>query len=292
MAAILTPKPARDKHRKMSNNKVMQKETPYLMLALDHRQSFFKLMNPQNPNLVTPKQVTQLKKEFIECLSELFTGVLIDVELGLQALHQAFEGQECPLFLLPIEKSGFKAVKNYRVNEKLYDVAKLKAMGASGVKLLLYFDYKASQDVVMQQLKLAKESVEQAHASGLPLFLEIVTYNNTTNTVVEAVQMFLAHGIVPDVFKLEFAGNQQRCAQITQVLGKTPWILLTRGDDFAEFSQNLQLATAAGAKGFLAGRALWKEICAEKDSIKRQDFYKHTLIPRFKEISDIARSGF
>ena len=71
------------------------------------------------------------------------------------------------------------------------------------------------------------------------------------------------------------------------MLGDTPWIILTRGDTFDKFTAELEDAIKAGAKGFLAGRALWQEVCSMQGEEKER-FLKETLPNRFKKISEIA----
>lgn len=279
--------------------KEITQDSPILMLALDHRQSFLKLINPSNPVNVSREQAIQLKKEIIETLQNYFSGVLIDIEYGLPAYQQVSSssiptknyGREKP-YLLPIEKSGAKEITGEKLNEKEYEVAQLKELGASGVKLLLYFNPAGSEETKTHQYNLAAESLLKAQENKLPLFLELVTYGTENQTrVVDSVQMFLERGIKPHVFKLEFPGSLENCAKVTAMLGSTPWIVLTRGDSFAKFSADLKIAVAGGAKGFLAGRALWQEVCSEKDPLKRQEFYTQILVPRFKEIANIVRSG-
>ena len=40
----------------------------------------------------------------------------------------------------------------------------------------------------------------------------------------------------------------------------TPWVILSAGVDPDEFVENIRLANAAGASGFLGGRAVWKRV--------------------------------
>lgn len=51
---------------------------------------------------------------------------------------------------------------------------------------------------------------------------------------------------------------RQFCRQLDQAAG-TPWVILSAGVDISEFLVQLELATEAGASGFLCGRAIWKD---------------------------------
>ena len=94
-------------------------------------------------------------------------------------------------------------------------------------------------------------------------------------------------GIHPSVFKLEYPGNAASCRQVTELLGETPWVLLSRGKVFEEFKNDLKIAMANGASGFLAGRTLWQEAAALQ-GLAREQFLTQTLPTRFRELVSIV----
>jgi sulfofructosephosphate aldolase len=259
----------------MDNLDKFKSNGKFLMLALDHRGSIKKLINPGNPDAVTDEVVVQLKSEIIQGLADQFSGVLIDETFGLDACKEV-----CSIkpFLLPLEKSSHTGL-----TELEYSVEDLKSYGATGAKILIDFD--PDSENVSKQLETAKKAAEEARVADFPLFLEIVTHS--PDKVLESLQMFLDFGVEPDVWKLEFPGSFENCQQITGMVGKTPWILLTGGNSFEEFSTELQKAITGGAKGFLAGRALWQEVCKLEGEEKKK-FLETTLPERFKEIAAVA----
>lgn len=270
------------------NLKIFAPNDRFLMLAFDHRGSFKKLMNPDDPDQVTDQSATELKRGIIQSLAPQFTGILIDQEYGLPALQGVnlstrHDGLQAP-FLLPLEKSGYSGNADERITELETDAASLKAQGASGAKLLIYFN--PDSPSADQQLTVAKQAVTDCRAAGLPLFLEIVTYGQQpeakTELVVKAVEQFLAAGIRPDVYKLGYPGSPEACRQITQMLGEIPWIILTAGESFEVFLTQLRDAMASGAAGFLAGRALWQEACT-MDGQDLDQFLVTTLPQRFRD---------
>jgi tagatose-1,6-bisphosphate aldolase len=141
----------------------------YLMLALDHRESFRKLINPQNPEKISKDEASKNKGKIIESLKDKFSGVLIDQEYGLGPYKEL---QINKPFLLPMEESGYELVDNERINKIIYKCSDIKNSGASGAKILLYFnpDYEKSAKI---QADIAKQALEDAHQNNLPLFLEI-----------------------------------------------------------------------------------------------------------------------
>ena len=268
------------------NTKIFTKSGKYLMLALDHRGSFKKLMNPTAPDSVTKAEAVELKREIITSTEAYFSGLLIDQEYGLAA----YKGPEKP-FLLPLEKSGYAGKDSERLTELEFSASRLKQMGAAGAKLLLYFN--PHNNVADKQLAVAKAAIGDCKGSGLPLFLEIVTYQPESSELLpslvgESVAAFLGAGLLPDVFKLEYPGSLAAAKQITGQLGsRMPWILLTRGAKFEDFTRQLQDAISGGAAGFLAGRALWQE-AASLPPEGRVDFLQDILPARFQKLNQIA----
>ena len=86
----------------------------FLMLALDHRGSFKKLINPQNVTVVSDDTVIQLKSEIIQALADQFSGVLIDEAWGLEACKEVCSVKP---FLLPLEKTGYTDEGGERITE-------------------------------------------------------------------------------------------------------------------------------------------------------------------------------
>ena len=91
------------------------------------------------------------------------------------------------------------------------------------------------------------------------------------------------------MFKLEFPGDPVSCRKITKMLGDIPWILLTKGGKYEKFKDDLRVAMANGASGFLAGRSIWQEFT--KYTNKEREIFFNTDVPeRFNEITKIASS--
>lgn len=274
----------------MTNVSQFTSNGKYLMLALDHRGSFEKLMSPNDSEAVSKEDIVQLKRKIIEALEDQFSSLLIDQDYGLPA----YLSRSKP-FLLPVEKSGYSNQSGERITELEYSVQQLIDFGASGAKLLLYFNPSLSS--TSQQVEIAKKTLKDCKNCDFPLFLEIVTYTPDnlayhlegvrTNLVVESVKVLLDNDVVPDVWKLEYPGSLDACRQVTGTVGDTPWILLTRGDPFEHFVSQLKDAIRAGAQGFLAGRALWQEVC-RLEGEEKERFLKQTLPARFKTIAELA----
>lgn len=256
----------------------------FLLIALDHRGSFRKILNPTKPEAVTDAEILSVKKELISAMTTDATGYLIDVEH-----REAGKESEKPA-IMPLEKTGYENVEGERLTQLSYSVGQLKTFGASAAKLLLYFNPNLPHKE--KQLETAKKAVEDAHSVGLPLFLELLTYTNESDNfspdfLISSLNMLIDHKIVPDVWKLPFPETAEGCKMVTQVVGKTPWILLTHADYYDVFKKELETACLNGAVGFLAGRALWQEIQG-MNSEERSHFIQTTVAQRFHEICTIT----
>jgi len=264
------------------------------MLAFDHRGSFKKLMNPENPDSITDEAAISLKKEIIDSLRGQFSSILVDEQTGLKA----YEPRDVP-YLLPIEKTGYETTGEERLTELGTSVQALKDAGAAGCKILVWFNpYVESAQI---QLEISKKVMDDCKALDFPYFLEIRTYDGNREAdkmedderekiILESVKMFLRHDIYPDVYKLEYPAGALACQTISAALQLTereiPWILLTMGSSFEDFVSQLKEASIRGCKGFLAGRAVWQEVCSMQGQ-EKQKFLKETLPQRFKIISEI-----
>lgn len=278
-----------------------QKNGKYLMLAFDHRGSFKKLMNPQNPDSVTEEMMIALKKQVIESVYDSMSSILVDEDFGLPALKQVFEGKDVKPFLMPLEKSGYEQKGRERLTTLVKTASQLKELGASGAKLLLFFNpaAKSSKD----QIETARRAIEDCRKSGTPLFLEPRTYNDDgkeademepserEKIAIDTLKMLIEHKIYPDVYKLEYPGSALSCQTYSAILQdyNIPWIMLTMGASFEEFTSQLEEAVVRGCVGFLAGRALWQEVCGISGGDKEK-FLNETLTQRFKTISQITQS--
>lgn len=265
-----------------------------LMLALDHRGSMEKLLPSSIPIGEHTRTIIAIKRMLITALAGLYSGILVDPEFGLPAYTEA--GQNNPAisstpYLLCIEKSGYTDTDSARTTELEYAVSQLKELGAKGVKLLLFFHPEAK--TAAAQLSLTKNVFADCQKAKLPFFLEILNYSlgsqpyDPKELVSVSVEIFLKAGIAADVFKLEFPGDAASCQKVTKLLGKTPWILLTKGGTYEGFVAGLKIAIANGARGFLAGRSIWQDFATLPQG-QWEKFINTTVRERFKQISMIV----
>jgi sulfofructosephosphate aldolase len=75
-----------------------------------------------------------------------------------------------------------------------------------------------------------------------------------------------------------------RCREITDAL-PVPWVVLSQGVPRDEFPQAVEDACKGGARGFLAGRALWTNTLAADDPT---ELLRTQSVPRLQQLTEIV----
>jgi tagatose 1,6-diphosphate aldolase len=280
------------------------------MAALDHRGSLRKMLDEKRPGNVGYQTMVDFKLDLCRVLAPHASAILLDpVYSAGQAIAAGVLPKSTGL-LVSLEESGYSGQPEARITDLLPDwsVRKIKRMGATAAKLLLY--YRPDVDVAKRQLntveKLAADCIEQ----DMPLVVEPMSYRvETTESnpqdfarikpqlVVETAKEITSLPI--DVLKAEFPADLQYekntnrlsdlCNQLNEA-SQVPWVLLSAGVNFDLFYQEVEVACRAGASGFLAGRALWQEATQISSRQERLSFLETTVITRFESLSKLANS--
>jgi len=284
----------------------------FTVLAMDHRDSFKKMINPSATDAVSYEETVARKVEMCSSLSPYASAVLLDPIYGAaQCIQQAALPGNRGL-LVSIEESGYGGGKENRVTSLLKDwgVEKIKRLGASAVKLLVYYrpDLK---ELARRQLEVVERVALECQKFDIPLFVEPVSYpvgselNDPTAfakrkeaIVLETASHMTALPI--DVLKAEFPADMKynkdkaalaRLCRELDNISRVPWVLLSAGVDIESFATQVEIACNAGASGFLGGRAIWQEVMPMIDSAKRIEFFRSTVVPRMQRLNEIVRKN-
>ena len=285
------------------------------MCAIDHRGALKRALNEKNPDVVSYQDIVDFKLDLCQAVASYASAILLDPEYGA--------GQAIAAGLLPgsrgllvsMEKTSYSGGSTARITELLpgWSVKKAKRMGASAVKLLIYFrpDIK---DVASKQLDLVARLADQCLEEDIAFLVEPVSYpieererinqggkslkkfaEIKPGLVIETARQITALPI--DVLKAEFPADIKfeqdegklldLCRELNQA-SRLPWVLLSAGVDFDSFKKQVEIACKEGASGFLAGRALWQEGAQIRDRNERMNFFRSTAALRLKELSEIA----
>jgi tagatose 1,6-diphosphate aldolase len=278
--------------------------------ASDHRGALQRALNEKNPEAVSYQDMVDFKLDLCRAMAPFASAILLDPVYGVgQAITAGILPGHIGL-LVSLEKTGYSGESTARITELLPDwgVKKAKRMGASAVKLLLYFrpDLKG---IASRQLDLVKRLADECIEEDIPLLVEPVSYpiDQTEESpkkladvkpelVIETARQITALPI--DVLKAEFPADMgfeqdeekllSLCRRLDQV-SRLPWVLLSAGVDFKTFKKQVEIACKAGASGFLAGRALWQEGAQIRSREERMNFFKGTAAPRLKELAGLVK---
>ena len=281
------------------------------MCAIDHRGALKRAVNRERPDAVNYQDMVNFKLDLCQAVQRFASAILLDPEYGAaQAIAAGLISGHKGL-LVSAEKSGYTGDSEGRITELLpgWSVRKAKKIGASAVKLLIYFrpDLK---DIAAKQLDLVARLADQCIEEDMAFLVEPVTYPISENErpskgfaevkpdlVIETARQVTALPI--DVLKAEFPadikfeedeGKLLRLCQELNEASRLPWVLLSAGVDFESFRKQVKIACKAGASGFLAGRALWQEGAQIRNRSERMTFFQNTAAPRLKELAELADS--
>jgi len=281
------------------------------MCAIDHRGALKRALNKEHPEAVNYQDMVNFKLDLCQAVGPFASAILLDPEYGA---GQAIAADLIPGhkgLLVSAEKTGYTGDSAARVTELLpgWSVKKAKKIGASAVKLLVYFrpDLK---DVASQQLDLVARLADQCIEEDIAFLVEPITYPVNKDEVASNKFAEIKPGLVIetarqvtalpiDVLKAEFPadikfeqdeGKLLKLCQELNHASRLPWVLLSAGVNFESFRKQVKIACKAGASGFLAGRALWQEGAQISNRDDRMMFFQNTAAPRLKELAELADS--
>jgi tagatose 1,6-diphosphate aldolase len=281
------------------------------MCAIDHRGALKRALNEKNPAAVSYQDMVDFKLDLCQAVAPFASAILLDPEYGAGQAIAAGLLPGSKGLLVSMEKTSYSGDSTARITELLsgWSVKKAKRMGASAVKLLIYFrpDLK---DVASKQLDLVARLATQCILEDIAFLVEPVSYpieeagtsskkfaEIKPGLVIETARQITALPI--DVLKAEFPADikfeqdeeklLRFCRELNQA-SRLPWVLLSAGVDFNSFQKQVEIACKAGASGFLAGRALWQEGVQIRSRDERMNFFRNTAAPRLKKLAEIADS--
>ncbi len=277
----------------------------FVILAMDHRGNLRRALSPADPASVGYEAMVAFKRAVTAFLAPVASAVLLDPEYGAgqSVVSGSVPGQTG--LVVAVEKTGYAGTPTDRVSAVLpgWSVEKIARMGASAVKLLLYYHPEAP--TAPEQEALIHSVAEECQRYELPLFLEPLSFtldpqvkilpsSAKREVVVETARRLTFPGV--DVLKAEFPLNiadepdeaiwAEACTELSAA-SAVPWVLLSAGVSFDEFECQTIVACQAGASGVMAGRAVWKE-AAELQDRARDAFLRTTAQKRMQRLTAIC----
>jgi tagatose 1,6-diphosphate aldolase len=276
----------------------------FTMCAMDHRGSLRQLAGE-----LSYEEMVERKLELCANLAPHASAILLDPEFGAaQCIARGVLPRSTGL-VVSIEASGYGGGSELRLPKLLdgWDAGKIKRMGASAAKLLVYY----RPDLI----ELANKLMDMVEAVGLeckkydlPFVVEPLSYpigeevRNPAHFAKIKEQLVLKtaghiSNLPIDVLKSEFPADlryekdKAKATELCRQLDKAsavPWVVLSAAVDFETFCQQVEIACQSGASGFLAGRAIWQEAMHLGKAKERTKFLATVGADRLKKLNEIA----
>ena len=245
----------------------------YAMVAMDQRESL-RTMFRDHGHDDSDERVRMFKTAVARELAPHASGFLIDRECVEDVAPLVPRGLILAVDLLEQERGGI--VEDTRLDE----VAELPD-GVVALKLLVIW---RDDDRRAERLDMCERFVALAERHGIPSVLEAVVREQ--HQIVKAAAELGA--TKPSLYKCQSPreGDQVAvCYKVTEVLGGVPWVVLSQGVPPDEFPAAVETACRGGARGFLAGRALWSNTLAADDPT---ELLRSQSVPRLQELTEIV----
>jgi len=276
------------------------------VLAVDHRGPLRRTLERESPQGRSNEALTSLKSDIVRNLAPATTAVLLDPET---AAGQCLADGSMPaatglLVALDTGSTGDPLNRTTSLVED-WSVEKAVRMGASGVKMLLYYNPDAAE--TEEREALVREVAMDCERWDIPFFLEPLSYaadgshgplppEKRRTVVIETARRLVPLGA--DILKAEFPVDvsvepdesvwADACKELTAT-SAVPWVLLSAGVSYDTFLRQVQIACEAGASGVMAGRAVWKE-AVTLNVVARNNFLRtvgHRRMQRLRSLCDV-----
>src|SRR5215216_7370788 len=223
-------------------------------LALDHRQHLRKA----NPDFRNDAELSRFKLDVVSVLAFEATAVLLDPEVSAaQAIAQYTIPKEIGL-VVALESTGYAGDATARQAQIIpgWSVEKAKRMGASAIKLLVY--YHPDSSTASEIESFTKNIVEDCRKHDLVLMLEPLSYSldetkKLSSDEKQYVVVETARRLTPlhvDILKAEFPLDvndldeskwMDACNEISAA-SIAPWILLSAAVEYDVFLRQVTIA--------------------------------------------------
>jgi tagatose-1,6-bisphosphate aldolase len=278
----------------------------FAIVAVDHRGPLRRSLEKESPQGKTNEALTALKKDIVRHLAPATTAVLLDPETsaGQCVADGSMPAKTGLIIALDTGSTGDPLNRTTGLVEN-WSVEKTVRMGASGVKMLLYYNPEASE--AGEREALVQEVAADCARYDIPFFLEPLSYaSDDSHGPLEAEQrrkvvIETARRLVPlgvDILKAEFPVDvsvepdeniwRDACRELTDT-SKAPWVLLSAGVSYDTFLKQVRVACEAGASGVMAGRAVWKE-AVTLDSPARNNFLRTVGYKRMRRLRSLCET--
>jgi len=246
------------------------------MLAIDQRESMRAMFSETQENAVTDDQLIQFKLDAIRALTPFASAVLLDRQFSWRyAIDQQAVAPQCGLIAAADHfiPSHDELVSDVIIDDEVIPEV-VKSDGAVALKLLV--TWRPDEDAVARVARV-KDFINRCKKANLLSIIEPVSRKardgrqwDLNQGIFEAARELGNLGA--DLYKAEVplygkggeAAVRTECAKLTKII-HGPWVVLSSGVAPDDFPLAVEWACKEGASGFLAGRAVWRNVIGSKD---------------------------
>lgn len=261
----------------------------FKMTAIDQRPPIINPIAAALGGTAPWEAVARFKTLLCETLQGQSTAMLLDPNFAYPMAATRLDPRLG--LIMTLEEAVWRETGEGRLSEVItgWSVEKIKRTGADAVKVLCWYRPDAPASITDHQKAFVREIGDACARFDLPFLFEVLVYplpgekNQTTqyiemadkraDLVLASVAEFAKPEYRVDVFKLESPVPARDCPgagqpgaeavqkyfdEMGRIAGR-PWVMLSAGAGMTEFRNVLSHAYAAGASGYLAGRAIWSE---------------------------------
>jgi sulfofructosephosphate aldolase len=244
----------------------------YAMVAMDQRESLRTMFREQGHD-DSDARVRMFKTAVARELAPHASGFLIEPDFVADVRPLVPRGLIMAVDLLEQERGSI--VEDTRLDE----IDELPE-GVVALKLLVIW---RDDDRRRERIEMCERFVALAQRHNVLSVLEPVVRED--RQILDAARELGATG--PSLYKAQAPREGDvvgRCREITDAL-PVPWVVLSQGVPRDEFPQAVDDACKGGARGFLAGRALWTNTLAADDPT---ELLRTQSVPRLQALIEIV----
>ncbi|MCE2659070.1 MAG: tagatose 1,6-diphosphate aldolase [Rubrivivax sp.] len=268
----------------------------FTIVALDQRPPIAQMLAARlgiPASQVSFEDMMTAKRLLVQTLGPHASAMLLDPNFALPATLASLPARTG--LLVTLEDHRFKDTPGGRLSHSIanWSVEKIKRSGGDGVKVLAWYRPDAAPEVLEHQQAYVRQVGDECVRHDIPFVLELLTYpfpraagdaqppaqtrEQGAQHVIDSLREFAKPEYRVDLFKLEsplpganlpapdgLAEHQAAQAWFNEMGGicreaGVPWVMLSAGVTPEQFLRVMHCAYAAGAHGFLAGRAIWAQ---------------------------------
>lgn len=244
----------------------------YAMVAMDQRESL-RTMFREHGHDDSDERMRMFKTAVARELAPHASGFLVEPQFLEDVRPYVPRGLIMAVDLLEQERGGI-------VEDTRLDEVEEVPHGVVALKLLVIW---RDDERRRERIEMCERFVALAARHGVLSVLEPVV--RAEHQIEQAARELGATR--PSLYKCQAPREGDvvaRCNSITQVV-PVPWVVLSQGVPFDEFPRAVEAACKGGARGFLAGRALWTNTLAADDPT---ELLRTQSVQRLHELIEIV----